>query len=74
MDVCIALSTGDDNNTVCVWTSVSEIGMVSALLFQLVMIIMQHVWTSVSEIGMDVSIALSTGDDNNTVCGLVYLR
>ena len=39
----------------------------SALLFQLVMTITQCVWTSVSEIGMDVCIALSTGDDNNTV-------
>ena len=57
--------------TQCVWTSVSEICMavsLSALLFQLVMIITQCVWTSVSEIGMDVCIALSTGDDNNTVC------
>ena len=53
------------------WTSVSEIAMdvsFSALLFQLVMTITQCVWTSVSEIGMDVCIALSAGDDNNTVC------
>ena len=40
----------------------------SALLFQLVMIITQCVWTSVTEIGMDVSIALLSGDDNNTMC------
>ena len=53
------------------WTSVSEIAMdvsFSALLFQLVMTITRCVWTSVSEIAMDVCIALSTGDDNNTVC------
>ena len=40
----------------------------SALLFQLVMIIPQCVWTSVTEIGTDVCIVLSTGDGNNTVC------
>ena len=40
----------------------------SAALFQLVVIITQCVWTSVTEIGMGVSIALSSGDDNNTVC------
>ena len=57
--------------TQCVWTSVSEIAMdvsLFALLFQLVMTITRCVWTSVSEIAMDVCIALSTGDDNNTVC------
>ena len=54
--------------TQCVWTSVFETGATSAAMFQLVVIITQCVWTSVSEIGMDVCIALSAGDDNNTVC------
>ena len=40
----------------------------SALLFQVVMIITQCVWTSVTEICMDVCIVLSTGGDNNTMC------
>ena len=53
--------------TQCVWTSVTEIGAMSAAQFQLV-VITQCVWTSVTEIGMDVCIAFSTGDDNTTMC------